>query len=131
MFRRAILSTLLAIQLALVGVASSAGPASASPYCDNLGICGVVIHYSPDDGYDPPFLVRCNFGDPSSNRYVYEGQTSKSYCKDTDQIYINSGARLVCIYYLGGYPKWEVVFDSTGWHKIGDDFGRTCVYQLD
>lgn len=91
-------------------------------------VCGGIIHYAPDDGFDAAFTVRCNWGDPSSQRYVYEGQHSNAVCRDTDEVYVAAGNQIVCV---GDWGGWEVRYDATGWHKIYDHQTPTCVHQRD
>src|SRR5687768_16811167 len=58
---------------------TSWGKQARSPVCDTASwFCGSITHYSTDYGVDGPFLVRCRFGDSTSNRWVYEGQKSTS-----------------------------------------------------
>lgn len=97
---------------------------------------GVVRHYSPDDGYDPPIIVFCNYGDgfPTLNwareKYVEEGTSSKSDCgDDTDGIYIRSGEELWCR--VTGQVYWTKEFDAVGSHKINDLWEQGCTLRKD
>jgi hypothetical protein len=96
--------------------------------------CGQLRHYSPDDGYDAPILIRCNFGDPSTNHELYEGQNSSSYCRDTDQIGVRANEEIWCKRIITtGVQQWQLVADAQGWHKINDlfDDGVGCSLRRD
>lgn len=123
---KSILAALALIAATLAGVTLVAAPAQAGT-CTGW-MCGGIWHYAPDDGYDAPFAIRCNYGDPSSLRLVYEGQSGNQHCQDVDQVYVNAGTQIACVGTWGG---WEVRYDATGWHKIYDHQTPTCVYQLD
>lgn len=102
-----------------------------SPLCDfNDAWCGSITHYSPDQGMDAAFLVRCRFGDSTSNRWVYEGQSSTSVCasdEGVDQVYVGTGRKIVCLSTYG----WITRYDDTGWAKIYDGQHPVCVHQYD
>ena len=120
--------------LALAFTFLTVGAQSASAGTCSLGgtLCGTVRHYAPDNGWDGPITIRCDYGDSSTKHWVYEGQSSKSYCKDTDEIYVHGNEELWC---LTTTPEqtvyWFKKFDATGWHKITDAFNRSCVVQRD
>jgi hypothetical protein len=121
-----ILAALALLGACLVPVAAAA-PATAGN-CSSLG-CGSIYHYSPDDGFDGPFLFRCNYGDPSSEHWLHEGWSSKSYCADLDQIYISAGNNIMCKAPWSGW--FNLNNGKTGWFKIYDTEGYTCVHQRD
>lgn len=109
--------------------------ASADDSCSLFGtLCGTVRHYSPDDGYDDPIAIRCDYGE-GPTQFVYEGQSSTLRCKDTDEIYIRSNEELWCRYVVSGahgdYYVWNKTFDAQGWHQIHNDFNRSCRVQRD
>lgn len=101
--------------------------ARARGECSWYAGCGGIQHYAPDDGYDPAFLVRCQYGDPASNRWVPEGANGNMYCADVDEVQVGSGQQIVCMSTYG----WQVRYDATGWHKIYDGQNPLCVMQLD
>lgn len=101
-----------------------------SPVCDiGSWFCGSITHYSPDYGVDGPFLIRCRFGDSTSNRWVYEGQKSTSVCPagegGVDQVYVYSNRKIVCRSIYG----WIDQFTTPGWNKIYDGQHPVCVHQ--
>lgn len=107
-------------------------PASAGVLCDTTGICGTIKHYSPDSGHDSPITIRCDYGDDSTKHWVYEGQSSTRYCKDTDEVYVHTNEEIHCLYRDSfGSLYWGKTFDAVGWHKITDNFNRSCVVQRD
>lgn len=127
-------AALLTLLFGLFAVVYAAPPASAGE-CTAGIYCGKVYHGN-DTGYDPAIIVRCTYGDPDSNRYVYEGHSSKEFCKDADQVYVRSGEEFWCIYYrTSSYgtqiKEWRLTFDATGWHKIDDLFNKTCTLRKD
>lgn len=127
-----ILIILAALALVLTTLMLGAKPASAGKVCDYTGVCGTIKHYSPDNGYDVSIIVRCKYGVSSSKRYVPEGRSSKSYCKDTDQVYVRINEEILCRHYdRNGRAYWYKQFDATGWHKINDAFNRSCILQRD
>lgn len=96
------------------------------------GVCegGNVTHYSPDDGYDPPIIIRCDYQSGGVGHLVFEGERSQKYCgTDTDEIYVRSGEELWC--WRNTQGGWYLHFDATGWHKIDDFWTRQCVLQVD
>lgn len=118
---------LLIAMLGLVGVTAS--PASAGQ-CNGIGpfkVCGDIRHYSPDNGYNPPILFRCDYG-TGPTRELYIGHSSTEFCKDTDEVYVRYGEVVVCKLVSG----WKTVLSGAGWHKINDVFndGEGCVLQL-
>ena len=125
--------------LVITGVAAFivAAPTPAFAGECTAGIyCGTIRHYSPDTGHDAPITIRCTYGVASSKRYVPEGKSSKSYCKDTDQVYVHTNEQILCRYYRttsygSQIPYWKIRFDATGWHKIDDLFNRTCIVNRD
>lgn len=102
-----------------------------------MGVCGRIDHYSPDDGYDPAILIRCDYGDPNTNHYLEEGESSTQYCRDTDQVYVRTGEEIWCKMpidpWLGATTEWRKMFDATGWHKIDDAWsdGYGCTLRVD
>lgn len=123
----AIAALVMAVSIMVLG---SSQPASAGWPCDNLGVCGTVRHFSPDHGYDAPIAIRCNFGE-GPTKFVYEGQSSKLRCHDTDEIYIRDNEELKCLYNTPEGTYWQTKFDAQGWHKITDAFDHTCLVQRD
>jgi hypothetical protein len=106
-------------------------PESASAGTCTLGSCGTIVHHA-DAGHDPPILVRCDFGNPATNKYVYENESSRKYCRDTDQVYNRDGEEIWCVlFYISGVPQWGKEFDATGWYKINDLYNKSCTIQLD
>ena len=124
---------LIALVLALVLAFASPVPAATAGEC-SYGLCGIVKHYSPDNGYDAAIIIRCDWSSSttlSGAHYLTEGQSSKTYCVDTDQIYLRTGDELWCITGDRFGTYFEKVFDATGWHQIHDTFDRSCVLQKD
>jgi hypothetical protein len=97
---------------ALVGVQLPATPAHAAG--------GVIRHYAPDDGFDDPFLVRWNGFDS----WIAEGDAKAG----VTMIYVPAGEQIVC---TTNGVNWFIMWDSTGWHGVGNGSGQTCVNQLD
>lgn len=123
---------LIALAMAFSAMALVPQPASAGTLCDTTLVCGTIKHRSPDTGYDVSIIIRCKYGDASSKRYVAEGQSSKKWCRDTDQVYVRINEEIRCLYYdRSGRAYWVTKFDATGWHKINDAFNRSCVMQRD
>lgn len=93
--------------------------------------CGTIRHGS-DSGYDDPIAIRCDYGE-GPTRFVYEGQSSKLRCHDTDEVYVRSNEEIHCRFYnhTTGLSYWMKTFDAQGWHKINDLFNHTCVVQRD
>jgi hypothetical protein len=125
---------ILVAAIAVAGVFVAVEPAEAGFPCDNFNICGTVKHYSPDAGYDAPIAIRCNLG-TGPTKFVYEGQSSKLRCHDTDEVYVRDNEEFVCRTVVNGphgdYYTWQRVFDAKGWHKITDEFNRSCVLTRD
>lgn len=100
-------------------------------------MCGEIYHYSPDDGYDPAIIVRCDYGVPASQRWIQEGEHSTYYCNDVDEIYVRDGEELWCKMpidpWMGATYEWQKRFDATGFHKITDtwDDGFGCTLRVD
>lgn len=114
-------------------LASPASPAHAGSNCVEP-FCGRIIHVN-DTGYDPAILIRCDYGDPSTNHLLYEIRSSKRFCKDTDQVYVRPGEELHCRMPYntahGVGMRWQKTFDATGWHQIHNEFRWDCVLQKD
>lgn len=119
---------------------SGPGAAPASAGTCTATLCGSIRHYSPDDGYDDPILIRCDYGVPATNHLLYEGETSTKYCKDTDQVYTRTNEEIWCKYptpqaHIPGFDDWVWIkkFDAQGWHKINDiwDDGQGCTLRRD
>lgn len=127
-----ILFAIASFALAFSIMAVGAQPASAGTCSLGGTLCGTIRHYAPDTGHDAPITIRCHYGVASSKRYVHEGESSKKYCKDTDQVYVHTNEEIWC---LTTTPEqtvyWFKKFDATGWHKITDAFNRSCVVQRD
>lgn len=111
--------------LAVVTVGAEPEPprAEASPLCSVLKRCGALSHATPDKGYDRAILVRCDFGDPSSNRLVKEGKQSP--CADTDQMRVRDGELITCRKLTRG-GKVKKFTKQRHWHKIYDNESWTC-----
>lgn len=94
-----------------------------------LWLCGRLHHY--DGAWNKRILVRCDFGVPSTNRYVPENRDDP--CKDMDQVYVYRGAELWCRTWSGSTASWDYrkVFDATGWHKTNDLWDKSCAYRHD
>jgi len=123
----------LAMILATLGI-SFAVPAPANAGECSYGLCGIIKHYSPDAGYDAAIIIRCDWSSSttlSGAHYLTEGQSSKTYCTDTDQVYMRAGDELWCITGDRFGTYFEKVMDATGWHKIDDLFDRSCVLHKD
>lgn len=116
--------TLTATALAFATTVLVAPPASAG------WPGGRINHWDPDAGYDRPFLVECNNG---RRRLVAEGASSSGVCgHDTDAIYVRPGEQIACRPHVVNPPAFEVEWDRTGWHEVGNyESGRVCVAQLD
>lgn len=134
--KRSILATALTAVLASVLFAPA--PAAQAGGCTGGVVCGVIKHYTPDAYYDPAILIRCDFGKSSTNKSLYEGESSKKYCADTDEVYVRSGEEIWCKYYSttvgqGTLYSWVKKFDATGWHKISNAFndGAGCTLRKD
>lgn len=126
----AIATLAMAVSIMVLG---SSQPASAGN-C-TAWLCGTISHYSPDEGYDDPIAIRCDYGS-GPTEFVYEGQSSTMRCHDTDEVYVRDNEEIHCRYrkYTGpdtGTYYWQLRFDAQGWHKITDDFNRSCVVQRD
>lgn len=137
--KRSTLAAVLASAFAgatLVPVAAPA-PEAVAGECTAYVICGTIKHYSPDDGYNPAIIIRCTYGDDSTKNYVAEGESSKKYCQDNDQVYVRAGEEIWCKYLVSdGMPhayKWVKKFDAAGWHKTNDlwDDGLGCTLRKD
>lgn len=122
-----ILTIVAALAMAFFVMVLGVQPASAGILCDTTGQCGTIKHYSPDSGYDAPIAIRCNYGS-GPTRFVYEGQSSKLRCRDTDQVYVRANEEIRCRTLSGA---WFTRFDAKGWHKIKDTFTQSCVVQRD
>lgn len=122
-----ILITLAALALVLTTLVLGAQPASAGILCDTTGQCGTIKHISPDTGYDAPIAIRCKW-QTGPTRFVYEGQSSKLRCHDTDEVYVRYNEEIRCRSNSG---LWFTRFDAKGWHKIKDTFTQSCVVQRD
>lgn len=143
----AALSALAMGAVTLVGV--NAGPAQADDTCyPGIG-CGTIYHYTPDSGLDNAIKIRCDYGDPSTNHLLKEGEGSKKYCKDTDRVYVGDGEEIWCKYLIGSPSDLVYVWmkakpssdpnnpgeymDATGWYKISNvwDDGVGCTKRAD
>jgi hypothetical protein len=85
-----------------------------------------VRHYSPDNGYDAPIPVTCNWNSPWSNyQMVAEGQSST--CHDSDGFYVGLGKIVSC---LGVSDYWHDYGGGPRWVKVIDTEDLRCVHQL-
>lgn len=125
---RTIVAGVSLVIVVLFGVGTPTAQATAS--C-TLGFCGELYHYSPDRGYDRATLIRCDWGNPSTNHLLREGQHSTRYCRDMDQIYVRRGEEIWCLSGNRFGPFWAKRFDATGWHKVTDLFSQSCVMKTD
>lgn len=107
------LKMLLAALIMLLG-----GQLLVAPTAHAAG--GVIRHYSPDDGFDDPFLVRWNGFDS----WINEGDAKSG----VTMIYVPAGEQVVC---TTDAVHWFIMWDATGWHGVGNGSGQTCVNQLD
>lgn len=128
--RKYIIAAIVALLAPLGLVSLTSAPAQAAA-------AGRVNHYAPDEGYDPPIIVRLNYGQSDSQRNLYEGEDSyyDRGWPDVDQIFIRDGEELWC---LTSTPQgtwfWLKEFDGSGWHKINDWWGgnsRGCTLRKD
>jgi hypothetical protein len=111
------IATLLAVAGGLILVPADAGT------CSSFG-CGRLWHIAPDDGYDAPIIVTCDWN-TKAQTWVYEGDWSP--CKDTDGFYTRPGDRTVCKWrspYVGGWVAY-----GPGWTKFTDGIIEECVSQ--
>lgn len=117
----------------LVGLLVAVMLVILTPAPANAGWGGFIKHYSPDRGYDAAIIVRCDYGNPDSKRYVKEGERSSKYCPDVDQIYVRYNEEIVCKYVYPTHTVWEKKFDARGWHKINNFWndGVGCVVTRD
>lgn len=113
--------------------ANSALSARRGRICYNTPInCGNLTHLG-DDGYNPAFKVRCNYGNNDTIFYIGQFQDARTYgCGDLDEVYVRSGEHYRCRGWSGSYGYyWYGAWDATGWHKIRDGEQPACVLQLD
>src|SRR5687768_2811493 len=80
--------------LAASGVVAVQAPAQAGALCEVGHICGDFTHKSPDEGYDDPIKVTCDWNDKSPVQWIAEGQSAT--CHDTDGFYVPSGKNITC-----------------------------------
>ena len=90
--------------------------------CETLHFCGDFYHKSPDEGYDDPIKITCDYGDKSPVQYIAEGEHAT--CHDTDGFYVPSGKNVTCT--AAGWDTW-LTYNETGWHKIFDRQDFRCV----
>ncbi|WP_110240473.1 hypothetical protein [Nocardioides gilvus] len=130
--KKTLTATLSALVLLIGGLLTfSASPTAAAPTCDYNVTCGWLNHVE-DNGYDAPIIVRCNYGDPNSERRVAEGEQSSKYCKDIDQVYVRTNEEIHCRRAARtGQWYWWKEFDARGWHKVNDTWRESCVVQRD
>lgn len=128
----------VALMLACLGIIVAWPDDAKAEICTQVGpltYCGVIYHYSPDTGYNQPFGIRCMLGVPESGHSLFEGHSSKEFCRDTDEVHINVGEELWCKnnFSLSSGVTWQKVFDAAGWHKIQGDFkdGDGCTLRVD
>lgn len=114
--------------VAMVAALMSFNLNSASADECSGSLCGTIVHAS-DSGYDADIVVRCTYGVEASKRWVPEGRSSASYCKDTDQVFVRTNEEIWC----GSSPSSAKAkrFDAQGWHKINNLFYMWCVVQRD
>lgn len=112
------------------------GAASADEACLPVKSCGSIYHYTPDSGRDTPILVRCDINSGPWLR-VYEGQSSRRHCNDTDAIWNRAGEEIWCKMLVGSPSDqvwvWQRKFDATGSHKIDNwwNDGQGCTIRAD
>lgn len=137
----AVLAVMIAVSFSLVAFSSPAeAVACRDGYCNNL------IHYSPDDGFDEYFWVRCDALRSNGDWYtlytdIQEGQGGYGQgCADVKAVYVDTNEQIKCrrpsspdIWNWDWYTEW----DATGWHDLGSEYymnpGKdfTCVNQRD
>lgn len=111
---------LLVILACLLGFGLyAASPASAYPTTRHL------YHYAPDDGYDRPIYVTCDW-DAKTIKTVYEGN---SLSCNMEGVYVHDNQQIKC--YEGAGIGWQIVWDATGWHKSNYAPLYGCVDQAD
>lgn len=96
-------------------------PASAVTYPS-------LYHYSPDDGYDQPILVKC--ATTFSNVLVMEGDSIPAGCHGMSQIFVRDNEEIWCKYDL----VWKKQFDTPGWRTMsntGWSDGSGCTVRRD
>lgn len=101
-------------------------PAPAYAGTCTFGLCGTIYHDT--NGLSAAMTIRCNFGDPNTNRTLLPGNSSSSKCLDTDQVRVDDGFEIWCWDPYAGYSKH---FDATGWHKIYDHANLRCHLRRD
>jgi hypothetical protein len=102
-------------------------PAPAMASCTSiLGTlyCGKVYHHAPDDGYDAPIIVTCDWG-TKVPKWVYEGNWDP--CRDMDGMYARPGEDIVC--YRADIGVWQLLVED-GWFKTNDLYNGRCVVQV-
>lgn len=113
--------------------ANSALTARRGWICYNTPInCGNLTHLG-DDGYNPAFRVRCNYGNNNTIFYIGQFQDARTYgCNDLDEVYVRYGEHYRCRGWSGSYGwYWYGWHDAQGWHKIRDGEQPACVLQAD
>jgi hypothetical protein len=117
-----------ALALLLSTLLLPAPAAQADDQCTFYGqFCGTIYHYAPDDGYDAPFLVACDWrnGGPANGQYIHEGVNSANVCRDVDAVYVNAGYKYVCL----NFGSWSTFWSGAGWKRINNAMSAVCVYQ--
>lgn len=147
MLKRLILS-LVATAVAMIVGLLTVQPAQATTCFEGVCIGGNIGHHDPDNGYDQPIFIVCNWadafqddGDPrawsklvENGDFVAEGEKSGKYCGiDTDVIVVRDGEQIACRETdRFGNHSWPVKFDASGPHKITDNWHENhCVTQAD
>ena len=118
--KRLAFALLIALSFCLVPTTAWAGTCTG-------GLCGTIVH--TQQGVNAAITIRCNFGDPNTNRTLLPGMSSASKCQDTDQVHVDGGREIWCNDYTSGTVwKWA---DATGWYKINDLFYQYCFVRND
>lgn len=121
---RTLTMTAAATSLAAAAVLVPAVPTAAGT-CSSYG-CGGFYHIAPDDGFDDPIRVACDWNNVwNTSRMIAEGQ--RSPCADTDGFYVAPGTKVLC---RAAWSGWYAYTHTGGWTKVYDGHTPECVVQI-
>lgn len=123
--RKFLASTGAAAVAVIAGLTLIPAPAYGG-VCSVAG-CGTIVHRQ--GGLNAAMTIRCNYGDPNTNRTLLPGMSSTSKCADTDQVRVDDGKEIWCYRPdIGTMQRWA---DATGWYKIYDFNYIQCYLKSD
>lgn len=128
----ALLAIMAIIISFLVSMQDDANAQARRGQCSWYLGCGTVDHYAPDDGYDPPIIITCDWG-AKPQTWLYEGQRGNTSCAgyngDVDGFYLRAGEQAWCFFSIRGVYNWYPR-GARGWNKVYDGENWLCTLRV-